>query len=576
MADLTYDIVVVGGSFGGCAAALSAARAGKTVCLIEATGWLGGQYTAQGVNRPDINRWVETVGSTATYREFEHNCRAYYRNNFRLSARGEAQPSFNPSGPYPGFAVDPKIGHRVLDQMLSNEHNVHLRMQTTIVDAELSDDSVVAVVAKSLDGSSTRYLAKYFLDATDLGELLPLAKVEFRLGAEAKADFNEDAAPAEARPGWIQPITVPIALEHRPAGETHTIPKPARYDEFAKTQHFTIIDGYISKVFTPGKDLWSYRQYIAAANFEDPAYPYDLTMLNMGSNDYQGGTLPTGDPAKDREIVEAARQVTLSYLYWLQTECSRDDGSGRGYPEIKPRVDAFDTPDGTAAAPYIREARRIKAIKTAVQQDIDAASNDGPRAALFRDSCGIGFYGGMDIHGLGAVDMPQQFINIRPFQISAASLVPERVTNVLASCKNLGVTHITNGAYRLHPVEWNVGESAGMLAAFCVTNEVTPRKVVSDGALLEQYQRMLLAEGVPLFWWTDVSYADAAFAAIHMMGVKGIFSGEAGQGLNFGPNDELPQEARAAIDERVGRALPWPPTAMTRGQAAQWLLTQIE
>ena len=53
----------------------------------------------------------------------------------------------------------------------------------------------------------------------------------------------------------------------------------------------------------------------------------------------------------------------------------------------------------------------------------------------------------------------------RPFQIPLGALLPIRVENLLPACKNLGVTHITNGAYRLHPVEWNTGEAAGMIAS---------------------------------------------------------------------------------------------------------------
>jgi hypothetical protein len=48
-----------------------------------------------------------------------------------------------------------------------------------------------------------------------------------------------------------------------------------------------------------------------------------------------------------------------------------------------------------------------------------------------------------------------------PFQIPLGALIPVRVENLLPACKNLGVTHITNGCYRLHPVEWNIGEAAG-------------------------------------------------------------------------------------------------------------------
>ena len=47
-------------------------------------------------------------------------------------------------------------------------------------------------------------------------------------------------------------------------------------------------------------------------------------------------------------------------------------------------------------------------------------------------------------------------------------MIPVRVENLLPGGKNLGVTHITNGAFRVHPVEWNVGEAAGILAAFCL------------------------------------------------------------------------------------------------------------
>ena len=48
-----------------------------------------------------------------------------------------------------------------------------------------------------------------------------------------------------------------------------------------------------------------------------------------------------------------------------------------------------------------------------------------------------------------------------PFQIPLGALIAGRVENLLPACKNLGVTHITNGCYRLHPVEWNIGEAAG-------------------------------------------------------------------------------------------------------------------
>ena len=75
-----------------------------------------------------------------------------------------------------------------------------------------------------------------------------------------------------------------------------------------------------------------------------------------------------------------------------------------------------------------------------------------------------------------------------------------RVENLLPGGKNLGVTHITNGAFRVHPVEWNVGEAAGMLAAFCLERKLRPRDVRNRPTLLEAFQELLRREGVELSW----------------------------------------------------------------------------
>jgi hypothetical protein len=59
--------------------------------------------------------------------------------------------------------------------------------------------------------------------------------------------------------------------------------------------------------------------------------------------------------------------------------------------------------------------------------------------------------------------------------------------NILPACKNIGTTHITNGCYRLHPIEWNIGESVGFLLAFCLRNSKTLRQVRNDADLLRGY-----------------------------------------------------------------------------------------
>jgi hypothetical protein len=581
MSDISYDVIVVGASLGGVAAALRAAALGARVCLLEPTQWVGGQFTSQGVCKPDESKFVETVGSTASYRDFRHRCRAYYRNNFRLSARGAAMPLFNAGGAWnatqPQFAVDPKTADTVLKQMLADAPNVHLRLVTRVTEARLDGDTIVELTVQGSGGVAHTYGAAFFLDATDLGDLLPLVlrRDEWVVGAEAHSDTQEPSAAGTTRANWIQPITFCIALERRPSGD-YTIAKPPEYDALKAEQRYTLEDGAIGTMFE-GDDwkttMWNYRRYVDARNFADPAFPYDLSMINTGSNDYQKASIPSDDPVADAAAVARARQAALGYLYWLQTECPRDDGSGTGYPELRPNPNAFGTADGVAPVPYIRESRRIVALTRVTEQQISQRSNPGPRAHLFTDTCGIGTYAFMDGHELRGATPPMSgfWINSYPVQIPAGALVPQRLVNLLAACKNIGTTHITSGLYRLHPFEWNVGEAAGALAAFSHTLGATPRDVVATPHLLRAYQRQLVAAGVPLFWWTDVEYGDPLFEAAHLAGATGIMTGDGNPQMRFDPQAPVPEDERVALGEELDATLPG---GLSRRETAQWMDAQ--
>jgi hypothetical protein len=125
-----------------------------------------------------------------------------------------------------------------------------------------------------------------------------------------------------------------------------------------------------------------------------------------------------------------------------------------------------------------------------------------PRARHFADSVGVGWYP-IDIHRAGPEDVGVS-TRTKPFQIPLGALVPRRTANLLAAAKNIGTTHITNGCYRLHPVEWNIGEAAGTLAAFALDEGVSPRAVAETPALCRRLQQRLLGDGVPLAWLIDI------------------------------------------------------------------------
>src|SRR5205085_5132089 len=159
--------------------------------------------------------------------------------------------------------------------------------------------------------------------------------------------------------------------------------------------------------------------------------------------------------------------------------------------------DLIGTDDGLAKYPYVRESRRIRAEFTVLEQHVGTDARmkltgqprDDVRAERFADSVGVGSYR-IDLHpssgGNNYID-----VSSLPFQIPLGALIPRRVENLLAACKNLGTTHITNGCYRLHPVEWNIGEAAGALAAFCIRRKEPPRQVRRNEKLLGEFQKGL-------------------------------------------------------------------------------------
>src|SRR2546427_12246127 len=83
-AEIACDVLVVGGGLGGVAAALRAARLGGRVCLLEETGWLGGQISTQGVSHLDEHEHIEGFRGTAAYYDPRNAIRPYYRSHHGL------------------------------------------------------------------------------------------------------------------------------------------------------------------------------------------------------------------------------------------------------------------------------------------------------------------------------------------------------------------------------------------------------------------------------------------------------------------------------------------------------------
>jgi hypothetical protein len=553
--DAACEVLVVGGGTGGVAAALAAARGGRHVTLLEETDWIGGQCTAQGVSALDEHDHIEAFGGTASYYRF----RSLLREHYAALLSGRAAPSyFNPGDCWvTRLAFEPRVAVRVLEAMLRpyvDAGRLEIRTRTRAVGAATSGDRIVAVTAMGLDdGALTRYRPELVIDATELGDLLPLCGAEHVVGAEAVAQTGEvQAQPESPKPHCVQSFTYTFACERRPDGEHHVVPRPERYDHYRSAQPYSLrIEVHGGEIYgessgwleyrlfdtMPGTKggLWTYRRLLSRDLFAGRV-AHDLTMFNWPGNDYRDRSILDAPPLAVASALQDAKRVSLGFLYWLQTEAPAT-GARCGAPEIRLRPDVMGTADGLSKYPYIRESRRIRALKTVVEQEVSANHQQGARAAHFADAVGIGWYP-IDIHRSGPEDVGAS-ARTRPFQIPLGALVPMRIVNLVAGAKNIGTTHITNGCYRLHPVEWAVGEAAGALAAFALDAHVSPRAVRERGELLARFQRCLLDAGMPIGWVIDVGVDDPTFAASQMIFMQ---AGASGDDLLFHPEQPIAAE----------------------------------
>ena len=293
--ELTCDVAVIGGGTGGCAAALGALRNGMTVVMTEETDWIGGQLTSQAVP-PDEHPWIESFGRTRAYADYRNAVRDYYFRNYPLTAEARSRGAqLNPGdGSVSRLTHEPRVSLVVFENMLApyvsgGRLTVLLRHKPAAADVDR--DSVRAVMVKSADTGLSRTIhAKYFVDATEQGDLLPLTRTEYVTGFESRKQTSEPHAPEQAQPANIQAFTVCFAIDYR-AGEDHTIDRPAEYTFWrdyvpqlkpawpGKLLSWSMSDPITLKarnvMFEPGCDasatggplcLWLYRRIARAKN----------------------------------------------------------------------------------------------------------------------------------------------------------------------------------------------------------------------------------------------------------------------------------------------------------------------
>jgi hypothetical protein len=273
---------------------------------------------------------------------------------------------------------------------------VKVLLEHSPIGAEVSGDRVQSVTFAARDGTKVVARAELILDATELGDLYPLAAIEHAIGAEHRNEYGEMHARTDASgrsdPMDQQAISWCFAMEHRP-GENHVISRPARYD-FWRAYVPKMDPPWTGPLFSwripshdapgwrelnmvPAPDepkggaweLWRYRRIRDAKIHAEPEKHPDVCLVNWVQMDYWLKPLLGVSPAEQQQALAEAREQSLCLFYWMQTEVPRHDG-GTGYPGLRLAGETLGTADGFAKAAYIREPRRLLARTIVTERHI--------------------------------------------------------------------------------------------------------------------------------------------------------------------------------------------------------------
>lgn len=458
------DILVVGGGVGGTAAAIQAARRGAKTILVSEFSWLGGMLTSAGVSVPDGNE-LEAF-QTGLWGAFLQELR-------------RRQPEGLDHSWVSFFSYDPRIGAQIFADWVQELPNLQWIFGQVPLEVFREGNCVTGVRFADFTVK-----AKITLDATELGDLLPLADIPYRWGWELQSEWGEPSAPVafnsltEKYP--VQAPTGVVIMQDFGAQIAPEIPPAPNYNPSLFAGAW---DGYGPETFLNYGRL-----------------PGGLFMMNwpICGNDYgEGlGRLIESD-SSIREFIQECRWHSQNFAHFIQNQLGRRYGLATNvFPGAHP---AF------GLHPYYRESRRLVGLTTIREQDILPMS-EGRVASLQPDTIAFGNYA--NDHHYPGFTWPLQPKSIRwggrwtgtPFTIPYSSLIPAATDGFLVCEKNISVSHIANGATRLQPVVMGIGQAAGMAAAMCVELNCQPRNLpvkTLQAALLQDDRAK--AAIVPLF-----------------------------------------------------------------------------
>jgi hypothetical protein len=517
-----YDVVVIGAAPGGIGAALSAAKLGHTVALVEYRAHVGGM-SASGLGKSDITK-LGAIGGL--WDEFVGRVLAYYTQTYGADSDQVAK-CIN------GYFYEPSVAERIFNEMLAEQSSIRVLLRHRLDEVVRAGKTVTAVRVTNRDSSETLELrGKVFIDATYEGDLAAYSGVRYRLGREGRDEFNEahagviymDHTTRSLLPGTtgqgddrLVAYTYRLCFTTDPANSVYP-EMPPNYD---RTRYLNyLLDLKLGRIDTVVK---------AFSIHEIPNQKYDVNMkpwplgfpFAEECQDYPEATW------EERErIEEHMKNLTLGLMYFVQNdpevpEANRAEARRYGLPK-----DEFTDNGHFPWQLYVREARRIVGEYTLTENDLTFAP-ESHRAPVHADAVSAGefpidsfptrkYEPGHETALEGYILMLNRYT--QPYQIPYRVMIPQEVDGLIVPVA-ASTTHIAFSSVRLEPTWMSLGQAAGAAAHLAIEQGKQPRAVP-----VETLQRMLVGQGQVLTFFEDLPKDHPAFRAFQYLGTKGLFT----------------------------------------------------
>ena len=484
-----YDVIIVGGGAGGTSAAIQSARNGAKTLLIEKTNWLGGMLTSAGVSAIDGNYNLPS----GFWGEFKDSLVSHYGDLESLK-----------TGWVSNVLFEPKVGNEILKSIAKNEKNLKILFSSSVSSVFQPKDDYYNFIVNSSKG---HFSSKVLIDATELGDILPMINEDYDIGMDNIEMYDEDIAP-KLKNDIIQDLTYVMVLKNY--NKNVKIEKPKNYDPsefYCSTSSINCTES--------DKALWAPNQMMNYGKL-----PNDKIMINwpIYGNDYYSNLLEMNHDQRE-EVFKKAKEKSLKFLYYIQDEL--------GFYNYSLSDEEYKTKDKFPLIPYYREARRIKGIVTFSLNYIKNPYDQ--KYPLYRTGILVGDYP-VDHHHDAHPDkksLPQlAFYPIPSYSLPLGSIISKKTSNFLVAEKSISVSNLVNGTTRLQPVVLQVGQIAGLIASESIKNNISTNEID-----IRDIQTKILNNGGYIQPYLDVEKNHPFFKAYQRIGSTGILRAT---GLNIG------------------------------------------